>query len=241
MTLSVWELAALLMAPALLWGVYHYYRDVHKPEPWRWLLFAYVLGIGSGWLGLNAYVALDWFGWRQDAFGLAQTDLPGLLRYSLFVIGPIEELVKFIPFWLLIRRIDHFDEPVDAVIYAAFISLGFATYENYWYLPTMHGWEAVGRALASPLVHVVFSSIWAYPIGWAHAHRRSEAIAAIVGLIVAFAVHGAYDFVVIGLPTWMHIVPPILIGGLWLWHVKALCHLAWLHHERERRGAQPGL
>ncbi len=221
------KLLALLLVPSLLWGLYHYYKDIHKPEPWRWLLAAFGLGVGAGWLTGQVYWWLSQLGLRHSAYSLAaEGDTVGLLAYSVLAIGIIEELLKFIPFWFLIRRIDHFDEPVDALVYASFIALGVAAHENYWYLTTLSNWEAIGRAIASPGVHIAFASIWAYPIGWAHAHGRSEAKFAVLGLALAALTHGVYDFFVIGFPLWAKVIPPVMIGAILMWHMRAMCLLA---------------
>jgi RsiW-degrading membrane proteinase PrsW (M82 family) len=63
-------------------------------------------------------VVLGWLGFRFDAYELAQSDTFGFLLYSVLVIGVVEETVKFLPFWLVVMRISHFDERVDGLIYA---------------------------------------------------------------------------------------------------------------------------
>ena len=71
---------------------------------------------------------------RFNAFALAQDNLPGLFAYAVLAIGVIEEAVKMIPFLLVVVRFREFDEPIDGIIYASFIALGFATMENIQYL-----------------------------------------------------------------------------------------------------------
>lgn len=215
----------LLIAPTLFWAAYHYYKDRHRPEPIANLLLSYGLGIVAGYLGLHAYRALEFVGLRYDAYELAATSLPGLFLYSLLVIGVVEEVVKFIPFWLIGMRLHHFDEPIDGIIYASFVALGFATYENYHYLLGMTGVEAVGRAIASPMVHVLFASIWGYACSRAQMSGRALLPAAAFGLVLAALLHGLYDFVSIGLARWVHIVPPAIILAVWLWRMRLIRRL----------------
>ena len=57
---------------------------------------------------------------------MAETNLPGLITYAILGIGLIEELAKMIPFVLVIIHLKSFNEPIDGLIYASFIALGFA-------------------------------------------------------------------------------------------------------------------
>jgi len=141
------------------------------------------------------------------------------------VIGVIEELVKFIPFWLIGMRLHHFDEPIDGIVYASFVALGFASYENWYFLPELEGGAAVARAFASPLVHVMFASIWGYACSRAKIEGRPLLPAALAGLALAALLHGLYDFVAIGLALWVHIVPPAIILAIWIWRMRLIRRL----------------
>ncbi len=219
----------LLVVPALFWAAYHYYKDRHKPEPVQNLLLTYGLGVAAGLVGLHAYSALELVGLRHDAYQLALTDRPGLLLYSILVIGVTEEAVKFIPFWLVGMRLRAFDEPIDGVIYASFVALGYATYENFHYLETLDGYPALGRAIASPLVHTMFSSIWGYACGRARMRRQPLLPAAVMGLAMAALVHGLYDFVAIGLSEWVRLAPPVIILIIWTWRMYLIRRLHQAH------------
>jgi len=215
----------LLFAPALFWAAYHYYHDRHKPEPLHYLFLAYGLGIGAGYLSTLGYQGLDHMGLDADVFELAKHNKLGLLLYSVFVIGVVEELIKFLPFWIICMRLHHFDEPIDGIIYASFIALGFATYENYHYLQILKGYEAIGRAFASPLVHILFSSIWGYLCSRAIMNNKSLWPAALIGLALAAVVHGLYDFAALSLTLWVHIVPPIILLLIWAWRIRLIKRL----------------
>ena len=55
------------------------------------------------------------------------------LIYSSVVIGFVEELVKIIPFLLLLKFFKFIDEPYDYILYASSSALGFAFMENMIY------------------------------------------------------------------------------------------------------------
>ena len=61
--------------PAAFWAGYHWYVDRHLPEPASHLLAAFLLGIGSFFLGLLMYRALGAVG--PDAVWLWATLFDG--------------------------------------------------------------------------------------------------------------------------------------------------------------------
>ena len=156
---------------------------------------------------------------------LADASLAALFAYTVFVIGPVEELVKFLPFWLIGIRFHAFDEPVDGIIYASFVALGFASYENFLYLDYTQGAEALARGLASPLVHIMFASIWGYRCTKARIERDGFARAALSGLALAALLHGFYDFVMIGLSPWWRPLSAFLILAVWVWRMHLIRRL----------------
>lgn len=213
---------ATLFLPILFWSAYHYYKDRHRPEPLILLFLSVALGYVSAYISLFLYQCLDYIGLRYDAYELAQNSSLGLLAYSVFGIGPIEELAKFIPFIFIAVRHPHFDEPLDGVIYASFIALGFSINENQGYLLHLGGWEAIARAIASPMIHVLFASIWGYAYGYADSHSINRTLFTFFALVFSMLLHGIYDFFSIGISVWTNIMPPLIILTIWAWRMCAI-------------------
>jgi RsiW-degrading membrane proteinase PrsW (M82 family) len=226
----VYYLVCLLpvFIPVLFWAAYHWHADRHLPEPLGHLLLAFAMGIASFYLGLLLYWGLGLVNLRQDAYFLAENNLPGLFAYGVLVIGTIEESVKILPFLLVVLRFQEFDEPIDGIIYASFIALGFAALENIYYLDSLSTAEAYARGFAAPVVHIVFASIWGYYIGKAHLAGKPLAPVILLSLAVTAFLHGSYDFIAIGLPTTALPVVAALIAGLWIWRLFLIrdLHLA---------------
>jgi RsiW-degrading membrane proteinase PrsW (M82 family) len=208
-----------LILPVLFWAGYHYYKDRHLPEPVSHLLVAFVLGIVSFYLGMMMYEALGLVNLRFDAYVLAETNLPGLFAYAILAIGLIEELAKMIPFVLIIIHFKEFDEPIDGIIYASFIALGFSAVENFQYLQFVTGAEAWARGFAGPVVHIVFASIWGYYIGRAYLCKKSLGRTIIAALAFTAILHGLYDVVAIAMPTPALPIAAALIMSIWLWRL----------------------
>jgi len=224
-----------IVLPVAFWSAYHLHVDRHLPEPPGHLVLAFALGVGAFFLGLLAYRALGVLGLRFDAFELARGNLPGLFAYAVLAIGLIEESVKLLPFLLVVLRFAEFDEPIDGIVYASFIALGFAAVENMLYVPYLDSAAAYARGFVGPVLHMVFASIWGYYIGRAWLCRRPLVPALIGSLAVTALLHGIYDFAVLGLPGPGLPIAATLISGLWIWRLFLIRDL----HAAYRRGGPP--
>lgn len=208
-----------VVLPVLFWAWYHYYKDRHLPEPVRYLFTAFLLGGVAFWLGKLMYRGLEVFDLRFDAFLLAETDRLALFLYAILAIGPIEELAKMIPFLLVVRHFPEFDEPIDGIIYASFIALGFAAVENIVYFQFLASGEALARGFAGPVVHIVFASIWGYYIGRACLDGRRLATTIVAALAATALLHGIYDYLVIAMPAFALPASALMVLALWLWRM----------------------
>ncbi len=214
-----------IVLPVAFWAYYHYHKDRHLPEPAQYLALAFLLGIGSYWIGRGLYIGLDHFGLREDASVLAETDTLHLLYYALFVIGPIEEIAKLLPFVFVVLRLNHFDEPIDGIIYASFIALGFAAVENYFYLDYVTSLEAVARGFAGPVIHIVLASIWGHYIGLAYLNEAALVRTILLSFVGVALVHGLYDYLVIAMPGYALPASAAIVVGIWIWRVALLRQL----------------
>ncbi|MDH3352019.1 MAG: PrsW family intramembrane metalloprotease [Gammaproteobacteria bacterium] len=208
--------------PVLFWAVYHYNKDRRLPEPLGHLALTFALGMLASGISMALYTGLGVIGLRFDAGHLADTNTLGLLAYTLLAIGPIEEIAKLLPFLLIVVRLKEFDEPLDGIIYASFLALGYATVENWQYLEYLSTTEAYARGFASPVVHILFASIWGHWIAGARLGGRSILPAAAAGLGIASGLHGLYDFFVIPNPLSSLPIAASLIVAIWVWRLRLM-------------------
>lgn len=147
--------AALAPPVALLLLVYH--MDRLEKEPPR-LLFALFLRGAAAMVPILVLEVLadqfiDFFPWSYYAY----------LFLAYFVVpGFIEEGVKY---RVLLRRVwkePNFNCYFDAVVYAVFVSLGFAAVENVMYVLTSGFETAVARAVFAIPGHMMFGVV----MGW---------------------------------------------------------------------------
>lgn len=211
-----------IILPALFWAVYHYHKDRHLPEPIGNLLLCFVLGMLAAGLSKAMYIALGPIGLRFDALALADSNPLGLFAFALLAIGPIEELAKMLPFLLVVMHLKAFDEPLDGIVYASFIALGYAAVENYHYLDFLTGFEALARGFAGPVIHILFASIWAYWITRARLAGRAIIRPALFGLLLSATLHGLYDFIVLRYPVSALPIAAALIATIWIWRLRLM-------------------
>lgn len=145
----------------------------------------------------------------------------GMALFFLFVVAPLEETVK----WLAVRlhgyEQERFDSAVDGAVLGAVAGLGFATMENAVYvaggifvgagglndvfLAVSAQERGMMRAAISPL-HVLWTAIAGYYLGLAKLNKRHEGAVVFKGLLIAFALHGAYNVAV----TYTDAIAPVV-------------------------------
>jgi len=236
MQLAILNLPILILpivVPVIFWAAYHYHKDRHLPEPPLNLLLCFALGVMAAGLSRLMYIGLEPFGLRFDAVALGIDNPLGLLAYALLAIGPIEEFAKLLPFLFVVLRFKALDEPLDGIIYASFLGLGYAAAENMVYLEFLSPLEAAARGFASPVVHILFASIWAHWIASAHLAGRRVFLAALIGFLIAAFLHGLYDFLVLLNPFSALPVAAALIVSIWVWR---LILMRRMHRDAVRGG-----
>jgi protease PrsW len=92
-----------------------------------------------------------------------------------------------------------FNEPLDGIIYAVMISMGFATLENVLYAMEYSISTTALRGLTAVPAHAVFATMMGYFVGKAKfkTERKIQIRFLAMGLGLAVLVHGLYDFFII--------------------------------------------
>ncbi|MCI5690458.1 MAG: PrsW family glutamic-type intramembrane protease [Clostridiales bacterium] len=189
--------AAALLPPLVLMGVV-YRMDRLEREPPALLAGLFLRGVLAMFpiliLELLASQFVDFFYWQPLVY----------LFLTYFVIpGFVEEGVKF---RVLRRRTwnePNFNYRFDGVVYAVFVSLGFAAVENVLYVLTSGFSTAVLRAIFSIPGHAMFGVIMGLSFSqasWAQRHGQREQAAAQQkrAWLLPALLHGAYDFLLVG-------------------------------------------
>jgi len=190
-----WQIVGMLLAAGLFWLQYFDLKDRLQPEPRRRLILAFGWGMVACGIALGAFWLTDLLGFPEFDEG----DRGWLATYCFLVIGPIEEGSKWLIAWLIVFRWKEFDEPIDGLVYAAAIALGFATMENFVHLPGLPLGEQLGRSFALPFTHTLFAAVWGMAIARARFGMKrpwQRTWFQIGGILLAMALHGLYDWLI---------------------------------------------
>ena len=188
-TLAYAILAGVL--PSLIWLVFWTKEDAH-PEPKPLLAAAFC----GGALAVIAAIFAEKY--------IADIIADPSTRYTLW--AGCEEIVKFTAVAVIALNTDYNDEPIDAMIYCITVALGFAALENTLFIlgPLSTGDIARSivtenmRFIGATLVHVVSSATVGFALGYAYYRSRfTKAIAGIIGLGAAIALHAAFNLSIV--------------------------------------------
>ena len=164
--------------PAFIW------LDRLEPEPraMRWNAFFW----GGGISVLVASVANEY---TDASFGTTA---------ALVISAPVaEEIMKSLGILGAAKR-NQIDSPLDGVVYAGYVGLGFAMVENIIYFSQAIADDDLGlvfvmRGLFSPFAHPFFTLWVGLAIGTAVKKGRSRRFAAMRGLLLAMALHSSWN------------------------------------------------
>ncbi len=186
---NVFGFAGALLILAV-WLVYLIKVDFYQKENIFPLLFTLLLGMFFAFF--TSYFT-DYLKYKFD-FSL-NGGLLNDLTYCIVGIGFIEEMVKIIPFLIVLSIFKVIKEPIDYIIYASVSALGFAFIENIFYFDYSGLSKIQGRALSATVSHMFNSSLIAYAIVLGKNIRKYNVyVNFVVGFVVAAVFHGLYDF-----------------------------------------------
>lgn len=123
---------------------------------------------------------------------------------SFIIVAAVEELLKFGALRLLVYNPRFIREPMDGIVFAVSISMGFAFAENWLYLTCSQTFIPgfLLRAFAATPAHAVFATIMGYFFGKARFTVKRKRIRLLIFAIISpLLMHGSYNFFLIA--DWM--------------------------------------
>lgn len=151
------------------------------------------------------------------------SNLGTLFIFTLVVAGVVEETCKLVAFWAGPGRSSAFTEEYDGILFAACVSLGFATVENFAHVLGGGGLQtAWARAFTAVPAHVMFGIVMGSCLGLARVRQRfrwNDAGLVITGVALAAAAHGVYDLLAfLASPLTPYALAIFLVSlGTWCW------------------------
>ena len=213
------NLLVLSLAPVFVIAGYIYFRDKYEKEPIRLLIFALIAGA----ITVIPILALEGF---LDAF---TNSFGGLLSaaWKAFVVAAFsEELFKYIALYLLIWRSREFNEKFDGIVYAVFVSLGFAAVENILYVTDNGVSTGITRAITAVPAHAIFGITMGFYFGLAKFYEKERKQLKIKALFYPILLHGIYDFILFTGIEWLTIVFIAFVVFLYISGLKRIKNLS---------------
>ena len=176
--------------PVALLLLFIYRKDRLNPEPLGKLLLTFFMGC----LSVIPAVLLESVLTPLGPDAATAPVLNGVFT-GYIVAGFSEELVKLLLLLWVIWNSRHFDEYFDGIVYAAFLSLGFACVENIGYV--LGGDAPMGTALMRGLLavpaHFLFAVTMGYYVSLAKFDPAGRTGHLCKALLYPVLLHGTYD------------------------------------------------
>lgn len=184
--------------PIILILVFVYAKDKNR-EPLLLLLSLFGLGIVSCFLVLKVseYLKLIFPFMNMST---KEMDWLTLILYAFIGVALVEEFCKWIMVYFVGYHHKEFDELYDIIVYAVFVSLGFAFYENLVYVFGIGNIKvAFLRAISAVPGHACDAIFMGYYLSMAKRFRMKnrkdlERSNLYLSIFIPTILHGIYDF-----------------------------------------------
>ncbi len=211
------NLILLAIAPIVILAFYFYFRDKYEKEPWWMLLLALVAGAVIVFPILIVETRLSMLARGMNHFASSMWD-------AFVVAASTEEFFKYAATLLLFFWSKQFNEKFDGIVYAVFVSLGFALVENIMYVTGFDSFR-VGfmRAVTAVPAHTLFGVAMGYSLGLAKFGNGGKGKHLILALVIPIALHGIYDWLIMVDRSWALLLFFPFVIFLWvfgLWRMK---------------------
>lgn len=174
--------------PVVFILLYIYYRDKYEKEPFGLLIKAFFGGVLSAIATLLVMSPASLYfpeleGVSSNAF---------LMAFAGAAIP--EEIFKFLFLYIIIWKNQNFNEYYDGIVYAVFVSLGFACLENILYVTQNGLGVGLMRGIISVPAHALDGVIMGYFFSLARFMPARKMEYLFKSLFYAILAHGIFDY-----------------------------------------------
>ena len=199
----------IVLVPGILWGWVFYHAQRYKKVYLPLLLVLFLGGMACGMLALVLNHAVEKYTLFWPEAPLPQIivlgkSIPLLSSGFWFLVGINEEFSKLLVLLAVVFPSRHLEDSFDGILYAAIVSVGFATMENFYYLDQFGVAVVATRTVITIPAHAFMS----VPMGYFVAKSRialdfSKEIkfryflpmaTIFQGWLISAFLHGLYDF-----------------------------------------------
>ena len=187
----------LSILPVFLVGRYIYNKDKDK-EPFRLLFKLFLGGVGSFFVTIVFTLVLSLF-FHSLLMDSLSFDLVSLFFHVFFGIALVEEFSKWIFVYGIGFNNKEFDQVYDMIVYSVFVALGFACFENVFYVFENGIGTAVIRGLLAVPGHACDGIFMGYYLSMAKvcSIQGNDSLRKrnlFLSILVPMLLHGFYDY-----------------------------------------------
>lgn len=198
-------LLILSLAPVLIIAFYIYFRDKYEKEPFGLLLMSLL----AGGVIIIPVLMVDKLLEYIISFFFTETGP----AYTAFVsAGMVEEGFKFLAVFVLVWKNPNFNEKFDGIVYAVFVSLGFAMVENMMYVFQGGIQTGILRAVTAVPFHALVGVSMGFYFGLAKFQPEKRKGLLLKAFLFPFFFHGLYDYCIMSnRPLFLLLWLPLLV------------------------------
>ncbi len=210
----------LSLVPSLIWLIF-FLREDRKPEPAKKIIKVFF------W-GMIVAIPVILIAWPLNIL-LEKTSLSFFAIQLIMIVGVaavVEEIAKFFVIKQSVLKSPECDEPIDLMIYAITIALGFAALENIVLLLPLElpfSNEALFiksflRFISGTFLHALVGGIMGYFIALSILHSKKKNYLIFVGVTLAIVLHALYNFSIMYSLVYdqLIIIAPVLLITLFI-------------------------
>ena len=191
-------LFALAIIPVIGLLIFIYAKDKNEKESIGFLIGLFFAGMGT----VISAIILEAVGELIFDAVIPNAVLRGILL-AMLIVAPAEELGKYMILRLMTWKSRHFNYSYDAIVYAVFVSLGFAALENIGYVFSNGIGTAIMRMFTAVPGHACFAVFMGYFFSKAKyasltGKRDEEKKNIRLTILLPIVFHGIYDGIVFG-------------------------------------------
>jgi protease PrsW len=184
------QVLLLSLSPVFIILFYIYFRDKYEKEPLGMLILSLIAGA-------IAVIPVMFIGQFLEFIKPSLGSTANAFYTSFIEAGLVEEGCKLLALYLLMWRDPNLNERFDGIVYAVFVSLGFAGVENILYVADGGAKIALIRAVTAVPAHALFGIRMGYYFGVARFYKEWRKPFLIRAFIYPVILHGIYDFMLL--------------------------------------------
>ena len=216
-------LLTLALIPVVGLLMFIYFNDKKDKEPFGLLVALFFAGMGSV---VSAFI-IETVGDTALEAVLGSSPMLKSFLFAMVIVAPAEELGKFLVLRLITWKNRHFDYSYDAIVYAVFVSLGFAAIENVGFVFTSGFETAFLRMVTAVPGHACFAVFMGYFYSKAKYASLSKEpgkclLHTLLAMLIPIILHGLYDAIIMSSGSSDEVVFTGLSILLWIGFVIAL-------------------